>query len=105
MSTPKLSEGLFEQAVSEMAASMKDRDLDLKKKSRKTHARDVLEDRLRTMHQMFEQFERMIANATIQTYDQPLRDGKRKELRLILTAYPGTSNETAKSVITELFGS
>lgn len=101
----KLSDDLWKQAVDELVESMKDHDLDLKKKDRKEHAREVLAARLEAIHQMHQRFEQMIADASIQTYHEPLRDGNRKQMHPVLTAYPGVKGKTAKAITKELYDS
>lgn len=99
----RLSTDLFDTAVKEMSADMKEHDFDVKKKPRREHARDILGDRIRTIQQMADQFEKMIADATIQTYDQPLRDGNRKMMLPVLMGYPSMTKDTAKAIVAELF--
>ena len=99
-----LSEALRKDAVDEMVKDMQEHDFDVKKKPLREHAREVLVDRLKIIAGMNTTFEELIASATIQTYDQPLRDGNRKQMIPILTAYPGMKKKTAKAVIAQLYG-
>ena len=101
----RLSTDLFDRAVKEMSTDMKDHDFDVKKKPRQEHAREILGDRIKAVRDMADKFDRMIAEATIPTYEGPLRDGNRKSMLPVLTAYPAVSKETAKEIIGELFGS
>jgi hypothetical protein len=101
----RLSEGLFDQAVKEMAADMKEHDFDVKKKPRREHARDILGARIKAIQDMADRFEKLMAEASIPTYDQPLRDGNRRNMLPVLTSYPAVSKDTAKVIVQELFDS
>lgn len=105
MTEPILSEALRDAAVDEIAKDLKEHDLPVGKKDRKAHARDVLDARLKTIQKMHEQFEKMITEASIKTYDQPLRDGNRKQMVTVLQEYPGMKKKTAKDIVAQLYGS
>jgi len=100
----RLSKPLWEQAIKDMVGDMQEHDFDVKKKSLTHHAQEMLAGRLKTLQEMSDRFEEMIKSATIQAYDQPLRDANRKQMVTVLQGYPKVRKKTATAIVTELYG-
>lgn len=100
----KLADELWAVSIMEMIEDMREHDFDLKKKTLREHAADILKDRLDTLRKMSRKFEDMIREAKVNEHATALREGNRRQMRPVLQAYPGCSKDTAKQIIAQMFG-
>lgn len=106
----KFRKSLYKRAIEEIEEALRVSTKsatkgDLKKGPLRKEARKILRERIQEATKMRERFEENLKDARIKAHSDALREGHEKDMRWHLRASPGTSKDTAKSLIKALLGS